>query len=407
MSLGVPDRGCVRILSHSAMTEGTHSVLEIDLDYSHTPAVLDLSGEHDFHVLLKIRRIHTDLDPRPITLRITDSLFDSRTAFKNRYFKLRKAKKNAKVVSIPDQSGSNGESGNTAVPAVDAPESDLTALPSRAGRKGPMSKRLHYDLVLQLRIAEHLRYVLTPGQMYNLQVAEDDLGIKWWNYGAKEDLPEPLTPTEPAKLAAKQFTGMLNFLAVSSMAKPPSISVSLSLSSPVVRRGQHHPNLRVEVTNGADEPITLKPAGYQIYVSPDTPFPEPFPYRSIVDQSPSWENFCINRLPSGEDCIHPQVKNVLSIRREGWMKRNFLSLMPNEPLVREIPFLENAIGIVNRMGDENGEFSVKLRHVELWWCQGTVDEIFGEEVSIKSLPNPRALPVIPHGENELTFRWET
>lgn len=70
--------------------------------------------------------------------------------------------------------------------------------------------------------------------------------------------------------------------------------------------------------------------------------------------------------------------NICSIGHMGWKRQNFFTLNPNEPLVREISFLQNAIGIMNRMGDEGGEFLVKLRDVKLWWCEDTVEEIFGD-----------------------------
>lgn len=388
------------------MAQSIQSVLDVELDYSHIPAVLDLSGEHDFHALLKVRRLHTDSDPRPITLRITDTLLDPSTAFKNGYIEVIRSKKNGRVIPVQDESKSTGESRNT-VSTADTPEGTFVTLPSRAGKKGPMSKRLHYDFVVPVRITGHFRHVLIPDRMYCLKVAGDDLGIQWWNYGAKEDLPEPLPPSEPAKLTAQQLDEKIYFYVVKSLAPPPPISVSLSLSSPVVRRNTHHPTLRIEITNCADKPITLKPAGRQNYIKPDTPFPEPFPHRSIADHSPSRENFCLHRVPSGEDCIHLRAGNVSSIGHSDWNKRDFITLKPNEPLIREISFLENAIRIMNRMGDEEGDFCAKIREVELWWCEGTVEEIFGEKTSIKNLPNTRTIPVIPRGENELTFCWET
>lgn len=390
------------------MARTIHGVLQLHLEYSHCPAVLDLSKEHTFDALLKVRRTHTDTDLRPITLLTTGSVLEPRVAFRNGYFKLTEARENGGVISVQDESESDKIGGNeNTVSIEEAPDDAFVTLPSRAGGRGDLQRRIHYDVVIPLRLAERFREELIPGRTYNLNPAGDALGIKWWSYGSKENLLKSLPASEPAKLSAQRVSGKVNFLAVSSLASPPSISVSLSLSSSVVRRAEDSPpTLRMEVTNSGNKPITLKTAGQQPHIRPDTSLPEPFPWRSIAAPSPSLENFCIRRVPSGEDCIHPRVVNVSYIGREGWKRQGFTTLAPNEPLIREIPFLENASGVVNRMGDD-GEFCIKLRGAELWWCYGTVEEIFGDKNDIRVLPNFRTLPIIPHGENELTFRLES
>lgn len=95
----------------NTVSQSIHGVLDVELDYSHIPAVLDLSGERDFHPILKVRRLHTDLDPRLITLQIADALLDPTTAFKNGYLEVIRFKKNGRIFFVHDESESTEEGG--------------------------------------------------------------------------------------------------------------------------------------------------------------------------------------------------------------------------------------------------------------------------------------------------------
>ncbi|KAK2757310.1 hypothetical protein FQN54_004824 [Arachnomyces sp. PD_36] len=384
------------------MAPETQNTLEVRLEYSHCPAVLDLSGEHLFDALLKVRRPHSDSDPRPITLLTTGSVLDPRAAFSNGSFELFGTGGKGNSTSIKNESG-NGETRG-----IDqAPKDAFVTLPSRAGPRGGLHRRLHFDIVVPLRIREHLGHLLLPNKTYRLKLVTKSLGIKWWCYGTKEDLPTPLPPSEPAELTVRKSDGGRSFHTVSSLPRPPPISVSISLSAPIVRRAEDDPPiLRIEATNRSDKPVTLRPRGHQNYVRPDTSgLPEPHPWHSIIAPGPALENFCINRIPDGEDCIIPRIMNVLTTG-QGYKRSSFMTLVPGEPVVREVPFLQRARGVRERMGHD-AEYRLKLRDAGLWWFEGTVDDLFGEEDSIRTLPNTRTTPVIPYGENELSFRLES
>ena len=74
------------------------------------------------------------------------------------------------------------------------------------------------------------------------------------------------------------------------------------------------------------------------------------------------------------------------------------------PLTQEFMLFERPYAFLERMGNDD-EFRLRLRPLGVWWCAGTLDEIFDGQPTIKKMPGP-CLPLILQSDDELQFRLE-
>lgn len=82
-------------------------------------------------------------------------------------------------------------------------------------------------------------------------------------------------------------------------------------------------------------------------------------------------------------------------------------LEPNVPLVNEFVLFENAWACKSLATSETKAFRMKLRPLGVRWCEGSLDDIFGdaETVKVKGLPGP-CLPLMLESDHEVYFRLE-
>ena len=371
-------------------------LLKLHLNSTYSPAFLDLEGTVPYDIVLQVRRGTSDLT-RSMNILTDDSLFDIPHAFSSCLLKLIDLDSSEQV-----DLGFVGTSPNpTANPRI------ITLPP----RTSPL-RLFEYDLVMPLRLSAHVKPALVPGHHYRVELGTLDLGIKWWNYGDDADLElqasnSLLPPSEPAKLVA-MMSAHRDFSVISSLPKPPSVSISMSLSSDIVHRSISPPTtVRIVITNESNRAVTIRSSGDQSFLRLSDPRDNtPNDHRiTSAKPSPSISNFSITKISTGEDFVaKPTHTYVLTLGSGGRSRKGLTVLEPGVPLAHEFVLLENAQAIVKRMGADD-EFRLRLRPSGVWWFAGTLDDIFGDQKTIRTMPGP-CLPLILQSDDELRFRLE-
>ncbi|MCJ1396045.1 hypothetical protein MMC18_008932 [Xylographa bjoerkii] len=380
----------------NADAEKTNPIAQLSiaviLQASNGPATLDLSGNLPFDIHLRVRRNRTG-QPRPLTFQTSNSVFDIPYAFDKGLLEL-----------IDLESGVRLESGELVNAASEPDEDTFTTLPHCNYER--RRSLFDYDHSFPAGIADRFQGVLVSGHRYRLQLKTLDLGIKWWIYGTNEYVhtddtaPDAVLLSEPALLVASRFTHQ-DFLVVESLQAPPPVSISLSLSSNTIRlSGESPATLRIVITNQSTQAVMVKSSADQLTVSPTGSSRTEGNHHRITSSCPVFiHNFVINRLPSTEDLVPTRQICTLGA---GFGRRQFTDLMPGVPLVREYILPQSSAGFWQRTGE--GEYRIKLRPCSVWWCFGTVKEVFGDKKALKRLPNGPTLPLELASEDEVVFR---
>jgi hypothetical protein len=370
--------------------------LKLHLNSTYRPAFLDLEGTVPYDIVLQMRRGESDLT-RPMNILTDESLFDIPHAFSRGLLKL-----------IDLDSKEQVDLGFVGTSLKPTANPRIITLPPRAS---PLPL-FEYDLVIPLRLNAHIKPALVPGHQYRVELGTFELGIKWWNYGDDTDLElhasnSSLPPSEPAKLVALN-SAHRDFSVVNSLPKPPSISISMSLSSNIVHRSKSPPTtLRVVIINKSNRAITLRSSGDNSYLHPSNGAEDTPNDHSITSNkpSPSISNFSITKISTNEEFVaKPTHVCNLTVGSGGRSRRGLTMLEPDVPLTHEFVLLENANAIFKAMGDDD-EFRLRLRPSGVWWFAGTLDDLFGDQGTIKALPGP-CLPLILQSDDELQFRLE-
>ena len=370
--------------------------LNLHLDSTYGPAVLDLEGAVPYDIVLQVRRGASDLT-RPMNILTDGSLFDIPHAFSKGLLKL-----------IDLDSKEQVDLGSVGTSLKPTANPKIITLPPRTSRL----PRFEYDLVIPLRLNAHIRPALAPDHQYRVELDTLELGIKWWNYGDDADLElhasnSSLPPSEPAKLVASK-PAHRDFSVVNSLLKPPSISISMSLSSNIVHRSKSPPTtLRAVITNKGDRTITLRSSGDQVFLGPSNGAENTPNHHRITSTKPppSIDNFSITKVSTNEEFIRkPRHTCSVTVGSGGRSRRGLTMLEPGVPLTQEFVLLENAGAIIKAMGND-GEFRLRLRPLGVWWFAGTLDDMFGDQKTIMRMPGP-CLPLILQSDDELQFRLE-
>ena len=370
--------------------------LKLHLDSTYSPAVLDLEGAVPYDMVLQVRRGASDLT-RPMNILTDDSLFDIPYAFSKGLLKL-----------IDLDSKEQVDLGLVGTSLKPTANPKLITLPPRASRL----PRFKYDFVIPLRLNAHIRPALAPDHQYRVELGTLELGIKWWSYGDDGDREvhssdSSLPPSEPAKLVASK-SAHRDFSVVNSLPKPPSISISMSLSSNIVHRSKSPPTtLRVVITNKGNRTITLRSSGDQSFLCPSNGAENTPNHHRITSTKPppSIDNFSITKVSTNEEFIAKPVHTCsLTVGSGGRSRRGLTMLEPGVPLTQEFVLLENAGAIIKAMGNDD-EFCLRLRPLGVWWFAGTLGDIFGDQETIRKMPGP-CLPLILQSDYELQFRLE-
>ena len=163
--------------------------------------------------------------------------------------------------------------------------------------------------------------------------------------------------------------------------------------------------LRVVITNEGNRTITLRSSGDQVIYGPFNENPPNHHRITSTKPSPSIRNFSITKISTDEEFVaKPTHACSLTVGSGGTSRRGLITLEPDVPLTHEFVLLENTEAIIQRMGDDD-EFHLRLRPLGVWWFAGTLDDIFGDQRTIKIMPGP-CLPLVLQSDDELQFRLE-
>lgn len=391
------------------MTEANYLSLSVHLQLASQPAVLDLSSQNHFDILLETRRGSTDLS-RPMTILKKGSLFDIPFAFSNGLLTL-KDEESGECINLKDLAPNNQSSSSlTAAPNGIVSEEDFIILPVRKSKL----PRFHADFSLSLGLGRHLAPYVISGHRYRVELGAPSqtrisLHVSYWTYG---NPTFPLQPLEQSNLVASQYT-QKSFLVVDFLLRPPLVTVSIT-ASPVIYRsataGNSPPTIRFTITNQSDRAVTVKSSGDQSFISPFLPVDGPPNHGRITSTSPPPDvsNFSLIRLSTGEEFIRePQHTCSLNSGGGGWSRRGLTTLYPKKPLVNGVdikPYLLTKLTAENVADGES--FRLRLRKMGMWWHYGTVDEIFQGERTLPKWPGGPTLPLVLGSEDEVVLKVE-
>jgi hypothetical protein len=368
--------------------ENADLTVSLFLRKDYQPHFLDLSGEKLFDFYLDIKRCYpSDTDPRDLTLLINESVFDVPYAFQHGVLELIDEETGAVVVWPPSHAPEARK------------ERRFITLPSRSSIPERPGDRLRS---IEFGIFEELIELVQPGREYRIWLRDLDLNVKWWSYNPPENLRKlgALPPSEKGKIAAKTTTNKL-FRAVSSIRTPPPISVSISLSATAVSYSGLPLTIHAEVTNLGSKTITVKSSGEQPYISTTNVNPRD-PRITCPKAFPSLKNFLIM---SSTGATVLDIPACPSAGPQGSGRQNFTTLQPGMPLVCEGLFLTQS-WLRKKLREDGGEeFTLSLKRQEAWWCERSVNELFGEKetLSWQGMWRSACLPVMLESKDEVVF----
>ena len=242
----------------------------------------DITGKLPFNIVFGLcRRSSADTDRRPLVLETAGSALDVPYALAHGLLTLQEgtSKTANGWTEVDTNSLDIGESKTT----------DYISLTSPVDRSEPWRDAFTvYKCPLDFSNA--LATVLEVGRKYPIRLASEDLRVKRWAYGDKQQVKDSFGTSshdqaEIRLVNSKPTAGNADFKVVQNLPWPPKMKIGLRLcvSSPNLADGSHDPSsasshqkMEVSVTNQGSDPITVQTRGQQRYLIPWGPFqPEP------------------------------------------------------------------------------------------------------------------------------------
>lgn len=366
----------------------------------HSDHSCDISGRTPFKITIEIHRQGLGGDRRPLTLLKPGSLLDPSSAIAEGKIQVI----DAKTGLLVRQSEQKEETATPIQLSMDFEDSFITLEP-KPDRKHSAVDTVQYSFVLKNEKHEALlgnRLYVEAGHEYILQIAPGDLGVKWWNYGSKEELlapkgsERPLTLSEPGRIYTRSIA-KTRFFAVANLPRPPTVTISFSLSSSLVRLSGNPPvTLQVIIALDGPSPVTVR--------STTTDRPP----RTILHPGFQLSCFSVADTKTGEPVAisNPFIQNTPG---QGYPKGQFLTLKPGEPIVQEHVLATPHKGPFQEARDvtpsmKGRSFSMRLNPVEVWWTEKSMDELFGDQQRVFKLPY--VPPIKIASDNEIYFSVE-
>jgi len=226
--------------------------------------------------------------------------------------------------------------------------------------------------------------------------------------------PTELPPTEPQRLISGRPLCSRKFVVVSEMARPPKLSISLSLAEEAHAREEGSgsgrssradfealsPTIQITITNENDRPITLKTSGGQHHLL--VPGEVPNPRARVTAKRPDVQNFSVIDYENQEELIINAptfISPVAGGSGRGWQQKQFLTLEPQERVTR-------TVRIPGQRLVSGKEYHVSLRRTGCWWAEGTLEDLFSDGNAIlKTWPAGQTLPVSLESKDIVVFRY--
>lgn len=336
--------------------------------------IFDASGKYPFTIDFGLcRHSPDDIDPRSLIFDISDSALDVPYAIANKLLishginTLQRDKERLKHLNLRTR--------------VEEDKRYIT-LPS------PVGRTKHYKdcftiFEYPIEAGSELASLFSPGCEYRINLASQDLGIKWYTYLDDSSLPVDQIllsrPSEAAKLVnSKPSAGHAGFKVVESFPWPPDVSIRLHFVPPTNAAPSC---LQVSITNISKEPLSIEHRGRsQLYIKPrdllgDRTTTRPRMHRTLTPDLPlSSFGFSITDATTNEEVVDDIPRPGCAGLTPGNLDprpraQNLLTLEPGQAILRHVDLST----VLRRCGD--GVFAIRLREQAKWWCVGSVDEI--------------------------------
>ncbi|KAK4981062.1 hypothetical protein LTR66_005021 [Elasticomyces elasticus] len=345
--------------------------------------LFDRSGRLPFSIVFGLcRRSPADTDPRPLILDTTRSALDVPYALAHKLLTLHEH-------SLEDKQGIEVDLNR--LTKTEGDEGRYAILPSPVNRK---ESKFEAFTIYQYHVDANseLALMLEPGKKYTIRLTSEDLGVKWYAFGERDQLisneGKPSQHSGEAELVnSKTSAGHGSFTAVSSLPWPPKVLTHMRLCSSEAspsdsQTQQRAPLLELSVTNAGDRAISIQSRGPQRFLVPWGPFEpeEPTedsrPRMTDPAESSGLSSLQIIDNHTGavvRDAAKPALCDLYDTRADRRPKlSDLVTLKPGEPLARRVDVGKILAGL------PDGSYSVRLQSRGAWWCFGTLEEIAEE-----------------------------
>lgn len=180
----------------------------------------------------------------------------------------------------------------------------------------------------------------------------------------------------------------------------PSVSISLKLSKSCITMGDEMPiTVFAVLVNRSHRQITIKSTAKQ------PSWPGPVPVIDKIDSVPlvvsrptksdaRMLNFSTMRLVDDVD-IYPSkgyFSGLVRYNRKYCKREDFTTLLPGEPLHYSVEILNAS----HQRSADTGGYRISLRPRPVWWCEGTIEDLFGEADTLPwdQLPKEPRIPLL-------------
>ncbi|KAF8146947.1 hypothetical protein K438DRAFT_1780410 [Mycena galopus ATCC 62051] len=272
---------------------------------------------------------------------------------------------------------------------IDVDLSRLEKIPARDAHylslPSPINRTTHWresfvEYLCPIEADSPLALILEPGTRYTVRLASEDLGVRWWAYGDREELAGgdkgmARTQSENAKLAnSKSTAGSATFTSVSSLPWPPRVEMGMRLVSP----SDGQVLLEVSATNTGDRTVLAQTRDSQSFLIPwgsSQPISDSFAdsLPRIVDaESPKPPTSSLRIVDVANGQVVPgDNRRVCSLNSSPAPRRPktdwLVPLKPAEPIVRQVEIQHLVHGLAD------GFYRLEMEARGCWWCDAEVE----------------------------------
>ncbi|KAI6088199.1 hypothetical protein F4821DRAFT_234844 [Hypoxylon rubiginosum] len=370
--------------------------------------VFDASGQLPFSIVFGLcRRPLNDTDVRPIVLRIANSCLDIPYAIAHG------------LLTLHEHGEERGQ--ETQVHLTGRPRLSESKDGTYLTLSSPVDRAQHWREAMtiyryHIDPTSELASVLQPGRKYTIRLAGKDLGVKWWAYGDKDQLPgnEGSTTRAPetTKLVnSKSSAGRATFAVVSELPRPPKVETHMRLcrNEESADDADGASTLAISVLNTGAQPITVQTRGHQPLLIPWGPIqPEEIELsrpRIIDAASPAPDSALLIVDAATGDVIRKARKpGCLGLTDSNVDHRpkleTMVTLMAGEPLVRRVDISRLLNGV------PDGRYRIEMEPRGVWWCVGSRAKIGdeGDDRVPRQLYNTKIPPLILETEDVVEVR---
>jgi hypothetical protein len=197
--------------------EAQENQVKIHVSINSDYRAFDLAGKLPLNIIFGLcRRVKPEApEMRPILFDVSGSVFDVPYALANG------------LLNLYDRTKDR----NVDVSEFDAPASESSFLTLHPKVKVP---RLYVDKICAVPLTpeSQLAKLLRQDTTYDIRLASNQLGVKWWGYGNPDELLDegkPNRPSEPGELVSVRGTGRGYFRVVESLPWPPPVETLMSI----------------------------------------------------------------------------------------------------------------------------------------------------------------------------------